>query len=219
MISSHNSYSGSPSASKAGGKSSSVFSNPSFRSACVSLLIKPSKNAENADTISQSVRVSVLLYPHIIRTELTMASYWRNERSDSGWHLAESSREEQQRVHFSETHEVPDNRLQLLRWKYKWVSEEEFEIYRQSRARTKKNRCVVGSLCCSPVFSAEQELYNPRRGIRFHSSAHVSIINAKTSRNPYWSSQAYWCAAMVPPHCGTDHTASAPSLWQKQMPK
>ncbi|CAB1436223.1 unnamed protein product [Pleuronectes platessa] len=65
--------------------------NPGFRSARVPLLIKPSKNAENADTISQSVRVSVLLYPHIIRAELTMASYWRNQRSDNGRHLAEAS--------------------------------------------------------------------------------------------------------------------------------
>lgn len=37
-------------------------------------LIKPGKNAENADSVSQPPRVSVLLYPHIIREELTMAS-------------------------------------------------------------------------------------------------------------------------------------------------
>lgn len=37
-------------------------------------LIKPGKNAENADSVSQPQRVSVLLYPHIIREELTMAS-------------------------------------------------------------------------------------------------------------------------------------------------
>lgn len=65
---------------------------PSFKTLCVSLLIKPRKNAENADTISRSVRVSMLLYPHIIRAELTMASYWRNERSHNGWHWAESNR-------------------------------------------------------------------------------------------------------------------------------
>lgn len=37
----------------------------------------------------------MLLYPHIIRAELTMASHWRGERSDNGWPLAESSRKKQ----------------------------------------------------------------------------------------------------------------------------
>lgn len=70
---------GSPIGLQRSGKSSSVYSNPSFRSACVSVLIKFSKNAENADSISQSARVSVLLYPHIIGTELTMASWHSTE--------------------------------------------------------------------------------------------------------------------------------------------
>lgn len=97
---------------------------------------------------------------------------------------------------------------------YSYFSKNKSEWVRRSRdlpadscKKRKKKRCVR-SLCCAPVFSAEQEQYNPRRGLQFHSSAHVSIINAKTSRNPYWSSQAYWCAAIVPPQWHRSH-----SIW------
>ena len=86
-------------------------------------------------------------------------------------------------------------------------SEEESRSTSRFMQKKRKKRCVR-SLCCAPVFSAEQEQYNPRRGLQFHSSAHVSIINAKTSRNPYWSSQAYWCAAIVPPQWHRSH-----SIW------
>lgn len=47
-------------------------------------LIKPGKNAENADSVSQPPRVSVLLYPHIIRERLTMASQLE-ERAVRQW--------------------------------------------------------------------------------------------------------------------------------------
>lgn len=55
------------------------------------------------------------------------------------------------------------------------------------------------------------------RGIQFHSTAHVPTINAETSRNPYWSSQAYWCAAtaLLQWHTARHHGL----LYQKQMPK
>lgn len=48
-----------------------------------------------------------------------------------------------------------------------------------------------------PQFSLLQQKRSPQRGFLFHLSAHVSIINAKTSRKPYRSSRAYRCAAVV----------------------
>lgn len=164
MISSHNSYSGSPSVSKAAENPVLSLLTLALEPPVFSLLIKPSKNAENADSISLSLRVSMLLYPHIIRAELTMASNWRSEQSDNGWHLAESGQREPAALCTS---------FKLTRCLTRIFSEKIREGGKRSHVPADSStKYVVHGSADLQLFSAEQEQRKPleRNPVPFNGS-------------------------------------------------
>lgn len=112
-------------------------------------LIKPGKNAENADSVSQPPRVSVLLYPHIIREELTMASNLE-QRAVRQWlatlagvaGVGEGAAGYQRRLLCTsfKTHKVPDMDLQRKKKKIIGMATCTNRFERKSHTRVQRNK-------------------------------------------------------------------------------
>lgn len=131
-------------------------------------MIELSKNVENADTISQTARVSALPYPDIRRTKLTVASRRRCGQAERGWRSADQNRT---------TCPLPQNSGGVPTFGRKNNNKKGGN---QTDLSTEPS---VASLCRSSIFPAAAEV-QPSERTQFHLTAHVSVINAKTSRNP-----------------------------------